>query len=74
MKRLQPTMPSRPVSSSGRVARSKKEAAIQLVRIEFDISRLEAAIAQAQQRSNAHSAELDIKAQQRAALMQILND
>ncbi|MBF9029973.1 hypothetical protein HKCCE3408_06175 [Rhodobacterales bacterium HKCCE3408] len=59
MKRPRITMPKRPRSISGAVARSRKEAAIQLVRVEFDASRLEMAADQAESRAETHRRELD---------------
>lgn len=67
-------MPRRPRSSSGAVARTKKEAAIQLVRLEFDMSRLQMGIEQTDQRRSVYSAELDEKKRQRGALLALLND
>lgn len=74
MKRPHALHPRRPVAQSASVARSRKDAAIQLVRLEFDISRLEMAIDQAAQRSSAYRTELAEKSRQRMALMQILTE
>lgn len=73
MKRPRTAMPKRPRTASSLVARSRKEAAIHLVRLEFDMNRLEMGIAQAAQRQAQYRAELDCRAHQRAALMKILN-
>ncbi len=73
MKRPVTTMQKRPRGFSGMSARSRKEAAIHLVRLEFDLSRLELGAAQADQRSAAYRAEIEDKTKQRAALIAILN-
>ena len=54
------------------VARSRREAAIQLVRVEFDMSRLELGIDQAQDRLCRYAEELDQRRRKRAALLDIL--
>ena len=74
MRRAQANMPRRPVSTAGAVAKSRKEAAIQLVRLEFDLNRVETAIAQAEQRARAHRAEREELTRRRDALMARLGD
>lgn len=69
MKRPTVKMPRRPRSMSGAVARSRKEAAIQLVRVEFDAARLDLAIGQAEQRAEAHRQEAALLAQRRRRLL-----
>lgn len=64
----------RPLSTSGAVARTRKEAAMQLVRIEFDASRLEMAAEQAEERAETHRQELAQLEQRRAAIIAKLND
>lgn len=72
MKRLNSTLPKRAVSTSGAVAKSPKEAAIQLVRLEFDMSRLETAIAQADRRAGVHRTELTELRRRRTALLAMI--
>ena len=72
MKRPRVTMPKRPRSVSGAVARSKKEASIQLVRVEFEAARLELAIDQADVRAQTHRDELALlEARRRTLLAQL---
>lgn len=73
MKRPSVNMPKRPRSTAGAVARSRKEAAIQLVRLEFDTSRLEMAIEQAETRARTHRSELQSLHARRRALINTLN-
>lgn len=73
MKRPRVTIPKRPRSISGAVARSKKEAAIQLVRVEFDAARLELAIQQADDRAGTHRRELALLETRRRNLVAQLN-
>lgn len=54
------------------VARSRREAAIQLVRVEFDVSRLELGIAQAQDRLDRSVEALEQRRRRRAALLALL--
>ena len=67
-------MPRRPRQASVATARTRKEAAIHLVRLEFDMSRLEMGIEQAQLRAERYGEELEMRRQQRAALLSILKD
>lgn len=69
MKRPNVKMPPRPRSMSGAVARSRKEAAIQLVRVEFDAARLDLAIDQAEQRAETHRRERELVLQRRRRLL-----
>ena len=73
MKRPKTQMPKRPRTASSAVARSSKEAAIHLVRLEFDAARLQMGIDQAQHRTARYRDELDRNAQQRKALLGMLN-
>lgn len=73
MKRPVTTMPRRARAASSAVARTPKEAAIHLVRLEFDASRLEAGIAQAENRVASYRRELELNTQQRKALLEMLN-
>lgn len=72
MKRPRVMMPARPKSTSSGVARDRKEAAIQLVRLEFDIARLERAIILASQRARTYRAELAAQSAERDKLMSLL--
>ncbi len=74
MKRPATTTPRRARSTSGAVARSRKEAAIQLVRLEFDLSRVDMAIAQAEQRAETYRAERKALSARRQTLVQMLQD
>lgn len=71
-----PRSPSvrRPKAAGAGAARDRKSAAIQLVRLEFDINRLERAISMANSRAAAHQAELRQQMAERAKLMAILRD
>ncbi len=73
MKRPQTTIPRRARSTAGAVARTRKEAAVQLVRLEFDLSRVDMAIAQAEQRAEAYRLEREALDARRRALMDLLN-
>lgn len=59
----------RPKTAGAGIARTHKEAAIQLVRLEFDISRLEQAIRQADQRAAQARADLSLQIMEREKLM-----
>jgi hypothetical protein len=72
MKRLQMQQPRRARAASGAVARSSKDAAIHLVRLEFDAARLEQGIAQAEHRAQRYRMELARNIEQRAPLMALL--
>lgn len=73
MKRPKTQMPRRPRMASTAVARTPKEAAINLVRLEFDAARLEMGIAQARNRAAAYQHDLDRNRVERKALLGILN-
>ncbi|MEM9342709.1 MAG: hypothetical protein AAGA87_06660 [Pseudomonadota bacterium] len=73
MKRPNTIVPKRPRSMSSAVVKSRKEAAIHLVRLEFDLSRLELGAKQAQQRLIACEEEISEKRRQRTALLSQLN-
>jgi hypothetical protein len=64
----------RPKTAGSGTARSRKDAAIQLVRLEFDISRLEQTILQADQRAAQARAELSQQIAEREKLMSRLRD
>lgn len=72
MKRPQIALPRRPRTTAGVVARTRKEAAIQLVRLEFDAARLEFGAAQAQARVSSHNAELQTLSSKREKLLEQL--
>jgi hypothetical protein len=74
MNRPRVKMPKRPRTMAGSVARSRKEAAMQLVRVEFDASRLEMAVEQAEGRAETHRQELKVLKQRRRALVEKLKD
>jgi hypothetical protein len=65
---------NRPKAASTGSARSRKDAAIQLVRLEFDINRLERAVSQADQRASQARAELSRQMAEREKLMTRLRD
>ena len=73
MKCAKTTIRPRPQRPSAFVARSAKEAAVQLVRLEFDRSRVEQGIAMAEQRVAAYRVEATHIENQRRALLDILN-
>jgi len=73
MKRPNTIVPKRPRSSTGASAKSRKEAAIHLVRLEFDLSRLELGAQQAEQRLAVCRDEIIEKERQRKALLAQLN-
>lgn len=62
----------RPRMAAGRVAKTPKEAAIDLVRLEFDAERLRMGIDQALGRAQGFQAELDQNEAQRARLLSLL--
>lgn len=64
----------RPKTAGSGKARNRKDAAIQLVRLEFDISRLEQAIVQADQRADQARADLLLQIEEREKLMSHLRD
>ena len=63
----------RPRMGSARVAKSAKEAAIDLVRLEFDAERLRMGVEQAQNRMQSYQSELDQNLAKRSALIKLLN-
>lgn len=73
MKRPKTQMPKRPRMASSKTARNSKEAAIHLVRLEFDAARLEMGITQARNRADAYQSELDRNLSERQQLLGILN-
>lgn len=73
MKRPKTQMPRRPRMASTAVARTPKEAAISLVRLEFDAARLEMGITQAENRAKAYQHDLKRNRAERKALLGILN-
>ena len=74
MKRPKTNMPKRPRMASSATARGSKEAAINLVRLEFDAARLEMGIAQAQSRAQAYASELERNSAERKQLLGILTE
>ena len=72
MKRPKTNMPKRPRMASSATARGSKEAAISLVRLEFDAARLEMGIAQARNRAQAYESELERNNAERMRLLDIL--
>lgn len=74
MKRPKIQMPKRPRMVSSATARTSKEAAIKLVRLEFDASRLEMGLAQARNRAEAYENELQRNTAERTQLLRIFND
>lgn len=73
MKRLQTHVPKRPRAASAAVARTPKEAAIRLVRLEFDAARLQQGIDAAETRAAVYQDELARNTSQRQILLDILN-
>ncbi|PJI91438.1 hypothetical protein BC777_0266 [Yoonia maricola] len=73
MKRPKTQMPKRPRMAGSAVARTPKDAAIKLVRLEFDAARLQMGIDQAEGRADCYRAELDHNQKQRKTVMDILN-
>lgn len=73
MKRPNTIVPKRPRSMSSAMVKSRKEAAIHLVRLEFDLGRLELGAQQARQRLTACQEEIFEKERQRKALLAQLN-
>lgn len=64
----------RPKTLGTGVVNNRKGAAIQMVRLEFDISRLEQAIAQAEQRAALARAELATQIAERNKIASFLRD
>lgn len=74
MQRPKTAVIRRPRQMSGLSARTPKEAAIRLVRLEFDRSRLDLGIAQAEARMTAFRRERDALDGQRRKLLSALVD
>jgi len=72
MKRPKTQTLRRPRMASARIARTPKEAAIDLVRLEFDAERLRMGVEQAENRAHAYQIELDRNQAQRAVLLSLL--
>lgn len=72
MKRPRSVLPRSTPQIAQPVAQNRREAAIQLVRLEFDMSRIELGIAQARDRLDRHAEELAQRRRRRAALLDIL--
>jgi len=73
MKRLRAQVPKRPQTATAKVARTPQEAAIRLVRLEFDAARLQLGIDTAQERMASYHKELAQNTAQRRYLLEILN-
>ena len=73
MKQLKPQVPRRPQTLTGAVARTRKDAAIQLVRLEFEAARLERSIEHAQRRAAGFTGELNDLQKRRGGLLDKLN-
>lgn len=74
MKRPHVRIAKRPRMVSGATPRSPKDAAMHLVRLEFDAARLEMGISQAENRVATYREELKRNNDQRAALIDLLRD
>lgn len=68
MKRPPATLLPRPAGARRRAPRTRTEAAVELVRVEFDAARLERELAQAARRATAARIQLD-EARRRARLL-----
>lgn len=73
MKRPKTSMPKRPRMSSNAAAKNPKEAAISLVRLEFDAARLQMGIRQAKDRTATYEEELKRNSAQKKKLLQLFN-
>ncbi len=73
MNRPKTQMPRRPRMASAKVARSAKEAAISLVRLEFDAARLQQGLDQAAHRAKTYQHELARNSEERRHLMAVLS-
>lgn len=73
MQRPRVTSMRRPAKLSGLAARTPKEAAVHLVRLEFDRSRIEFGIRQAEERAELFRAEGAALERRRRALIAILD-
>jgi hypothetical protein len=74
MKRPNSVSVRRPKTLGTGTVRNRKDAAIQMVRLEFDISRLEQAITQADQRATLARAELAVQIAERDKVAAFLCD
>ncbi|MCW1917408.1 hypothetical protein NX862_01440 [Rhodobacter sp. KR11] len=74
MKRPKTQMLRRPPLTSSRVAHTPKEAAIDLVRLEFDAERLRLGIEQAEDRLRAYRAELERIEGKRGRLTRLIEE
>lgn len=74
MQRLARPIVPRPRTRSVGSARDHKQAAMHLVRLEFEINRLQRALATDRQRVALHESELAVQRSERAKLMAILSD
>ncbi len=72
MKKIATHLPQRVSTSSAATAHSTKQAAILLVRVEFDRARLVSCMIQAKERQNRYAAELSRNEIERKALLAIL--
>ena len=72
MKRPKTQMARRPRMASGAAAKTSKEAAISLVRLEFDAARLQMGIDQAKNRAESYRYELTRNQQRKQALIDLL--
>ena len=73
MKRPITNNPRRPARPSSLVVKDRKDAAIHIVRLEFDCARLTSGIAQAQKRIDGFELELRRNDAERRSLLSILN-
>ena len=62
----------RPRKASARLAKTAKDAAIDLVRLEFDADRLRMGVEQSQTRADSYQTELDRTLAQRSFLITVL--
>lgn len=72
MRRPKSTPMPRPAMMSGLAARTPKEAAVHLVRLEFDRSRIEFGLRQTEDRARKYRAEREVLEKRRHALLEIL--
>lgn len=72
MKRPISQSPFRPTRPSPGVAQNAKDAAIQLVRLEFDCARIRSGIAQAKSRMDGFEIELNRNERERKSLLALL--
>jgi hypothetical protein len=73
MKRPKLFNPRRPFNASAAKARTKKDAAVQLVVLEFGVSRLERELEHTRERMAACTNELAVKTEQRRQLLKKLS-